>query len=180
MNISQLRHFTFGKALRTRDSAHQTISKTVGLAVFASDSLSSVAYAGGEILLILAVLGATSYWMAIPITVAIALLLIVLTFSYRQTIFAYPNGGGAYVVSRDNLGEAWAQAAGAALLIDYVLTVAVSIASGVDQIASMFPILFSYKVQLSLLLIMFITLMNLRGVKESGRVFAVPTYWFVA
>ena len=180
MTISQLRHFTFGRALRTRDSAHQTISKTVGLAVFASDSLSSVAYAGGEILLILSVLGATSYWMAIPITVAIALLLIVLTFSYRQTIFAYPNGGGAYVVSRDNLGEAWAQAAGAALLIDYILTVAVSIASGVDQIGSMFPVLFSYKVQISLLLIMFITLMNLRGVKESGRVFAIPTYWFVA
>ena len=87
MTISQLRHYTFGKALRTRDSAHQTISKTVGLAVFASDSLSSVAYAGGEILLILSVLGAASYWMAIPITVAIALLLIVLTFSYRQTIF---------------------------------------------------------------------------------------------
>ena len=179
MSLSQFRSLTFGRALRTRDSAHQTISKTVGLAVFASDSLSSVAYAGGEILLILAVLGTTSYWLAIPITVAIALLLIILTFSYRQTIFAYPNGGGAYVVSRDNLGEAAAQAAGAALLIDYILTVAVSIASGVDQMASIFPVLFNFKVQISLLLIMFITLMNLRGVKESGRVFAVPTYWFV-
>ena len=179
MSISQLRTFTFGRAIRTKDSAHQAISKTVGLAVFASDSLSSVAYAGGEILLILAVLGASSFWLAIPITVAIAVLLIILTFSYRQTIFAYPNGGGAYVVSRDNLGETAAQAAGAALLIDYVLTVAVSIASGVDQMASLFPQLFGYKVQLSLLLILFITLMNLRGVKESGRVFAVPTYWFV-
>lgn len=179
MTISQFRNLTFGRALRTRDSAHQTISKTVGLAVFASDSLSSVAYAGGEILLILSVLGAASYWLAIPITVAIALLLILLTFSYRQTIFAYPNGGGAYVVARDNLGETAALSAGAALLIDYVLTVAVSIASGVDQIASMFPVLFNYKVQIALLLIMFITLMNLRGIKESGRVFAVPTYWFV-
>lgn len=112
MSISQFRHFTFGRALRTRESAHQTISKTVGLAVFASDSLSSVAYAGGEILLILAVLGASSFWLAIPITVAIALLLIVLTFSYRQTIFAYPNGGGAYVVARDNLGETAALSAG--------------------------------------------------------------------
>lgn len=180
MTISQFRHITFGRALRTRDSVHQTISKTVGLAVFASDSLSSVAYAGGEILLILAVLGSASYWLAIPITVAIAVLLIIITFSYRQTIFAYPSGGGAYVVSRDNLGETAAQAAGAALLIDYILTVAVSIASGVDQVASMFPILFSFKVQISLLLIMFITLMNLRGIKESGRVFAIPTYWFVA
>ncbi len=179
MNLSQFRHLTFGRALRTRESAHQTISKTVGLAVFASDSLSSVAYAGGEILLILAVLGAGSFWLAIPITVAIALLLIVLTFSYRQTIFAYPNGGGAYVVARDNLGDTAALTAGAALLIDYILTVAVSIAAGVDQVASMFPVLFSYKVQIALLLILFITLMNLRGVKESGRVFAVPTYWFV-
>ena len=124
-------------------------------------------------------LGASSFWLAIPITVAIAVLLIILTFSYRQTIFAYPSGGGAYVVARDNLGETVAQAAGAALLIDYVLTVAVSIAAGVDQMASIFPVLFHYKVQLSLLLILFITLMNLRGVKESGRVFAVPTYWFV-
>jgi amino acid transporter len=179
MKISQVRTFTFGRAIRTRDSSHQTISKTIGLAVFASDSLSSVAYAGGEILLILAVLGASSFWLAIPITVAISLLLIILTFSYRQTIFAYPSGGGAYVVARDNLGETVAQAAGAALLIDYVLTVAVSIAAGVDQMASIFPVLFNYKVQLSLLLILFITLMNLRGIKESGRVFAVPTYWFV-
>ncbi len=180
MNKSQVRTLTFGRALRTRESSHQTIDKTVGLAVFASDSLSSVAYAGGEILLILAVLGASSFWMAIPITVAISALLIVLTFSYRQTIFAYPSGGGAYVVARDNLGEVAAQIAGAALLIDYILTVAVSVASGVDQIASIFPIMFGYKVQIALLLIMFITLMNLRGVKESGRVFAVPTYWFIA
>lgn len=179
MSISKVRSVAYGRALRTKDSAHQTISKTVGLAVFASDSLSSVAYAGGEILLILAVLGATSYWMAIPITVAICVLLIILTFSYRQTIFAYPNGGGAYVVARDNLGEAAAQAAGAALLVDYILTVAVSIASGVDQIASVFPVLFIYKVQISLLLVLGITIMNLRGLKESGRVFAVPTYWFV-
>lgn len=180
MNLSQIRAWTFGRALRTRESAHQTIGKTVGLAVFASDSLSSVAYAGGEILLILGVLGATSFWMAIPITVAISVLLIILTFSYRQTIFAYPSGGGAYVVARDNLGETAAQAAGAALLVDYVLTVAVSIASGVDQIASIFPVLFNFKVQIALLLILFITLMNLRGVKESGRVFAVPTYWFIS
>ncbi len=179
MSITKLRAWAYGRALRTKDSPHQTVSKTVGLAVFASDSLSSVAYAGGEILLILAALGTASFWLSIPITVAIAVLLIVLTFSYRQTIFAYPNGGGAYVVSRDNLGEVAAQSAGAALLIDYVLTVAVSIASGVDQMASIFPVLFEYKVQLSLLLILFITLMNLRGVKESGRVFAVPTYWFV-
>lgn len=180
MNIGQMRSVMFGRALRTRDSAHQTISKTVGLAVFASDSLSSVAYAGGEILLILAALGTASYWMAIPVTVAISVLLIILTFSYRQTIFAYPNGGGAYIVSRDNFGDRAAQVAGAALLIDYILTVAVSIASGVDQLASAYTPLFQYKVQIALLLILLITFVNLRGVKESGSIFAAPTYLFVA
>lgn len=179
MSLSRVRHLVFGRALRTKESSHQTISKTVGLAVFASDSLSSVAYAGGEILLMLAVLGAAHFWMAIPITVAIACLLIILTFSYRQTIFAYPSGGGAYIVARDNFGEASAQVAGAALLIDYILTVAVSIASGVDQFASAFPVLFAYKVQISLLLILLITYVNLRGVKESGTIFAAPTYFFV-
>jgi amino acid transporter len=174
-----MRHYILGRTLPTSASPHQTISKTIGLAVFASDSLSSVAYAGGEILLMLAVLGSAHFWLAIPITVAISLLLIILTFSYRQTIFAYPSGGGAYIVARDNLGEAPAQAAGAALLTDYILTVAVSIASGVDQIASMFPVLFDYKVQIALLLILLITYVNLRGVKESGAVFALPTYFFL-
>lgn len=180
MSLGRIRHIVFGRALRTRESPHQTIGKAVGLAVFASDSLSSVAYAGGEILLMLAVLGAAHFWLAIPITVAISGLLIVLTFSYRQTIFAYPSGGGAYIVSRDNFGETAAQVAGAALLVDYILTVAVSISSGVDQMASALPILFGYKVQIALLLILLITYVNLRGVKESGAIFAVPTYFFVA
>ncbi len=179
MALSDLRRWVFGREIATVEAPHQAISKIVGLAVFASDSLSSVAYAGGEILLVLAVLGAASYWLAVPITVAICVLLIILTFSYRQTIFAYPGGGGAYIVARDNLGEAPAQAAGAALLTDYVLTVAVSIASAVDQIASAFPGLFDYKVEISLLLILLMALINLRGVKESGRVFAAPTYFFV-
>ncbi len=179
MNTDRLRHRFLGRELKTAESPHQTISKTIGLAVFASDSLSSVAYAGGEILLMLAVLGSASFWMSIPITVAICGLLIILTFSYRQTIHAYPSGGGAYIVARDNFGPLAAQIAGASLLIDYILTVAVSIASGVDQMASIFPILFAYKVQVALLLILLITYVNLRGVKESGSVFAVPTYLFV-
>ncbi len=179
MSIGNIRNLIFGRALRTRESAHQTISKVVGLAVFASDSLSSVAYAGGEVLLILAVLGASAYWMTVPIAVAISLLLIILTFSYRQTIFAYPGGGGAYIVSRDNFGDVAAQVAGAALLIDYILTVAVSIASGVDQLASVFPVFFEFKVQLALLLVLLITFINLRGVRESGTVFAIPSYFFV-
>ncbi len=179
MGVSDLRRWVFGREIPTVDAAHQAISKTVGLAVFASDSLSSVAYAGGEILLVLAVLGAANYWLAVPITVAICVLLILLTFSYRQTIFAYPSGGGAYIVSRDNLGETPAQVAGAALLTDYVLTVSVSIASAVDQIASAFPVLFDFKVEIALLLILLMALINLRGVKESGNIFAWPTYFFV-
>lgn len=179
MNINRMRYVVFGRALKTSESPHQAISKTVGLAVFASDSLSSVAYAGGEILLMLAILGSTFYWLSIPITVGISILLIILTFSYRQTIFAYPSGGGAYIVSRDNLGEVPAQTAGAALLTDYILTVAVSVASGVDQIASIFPPLFTYKVQIALFLILLITYVNLRGVKESGTIFAAPTYFFL-
>ncbi|MCW5849577.1 MAG: APC family permease [Anaerolineae bacterium] len=179
MHLSKVRRWVFGRPLKTIDAPHQSISKTVGLAVFASDSLSSVAYAGGEILLVLATIGAAHYWLAVPITVAICILLIILTLSYRQTIFAYPGGGGAYIVARDNLGEAPAQGAGAALLTDYVLTVSVSIASGVDQIASAFPVLFDYKVQLSLFLILVMALVNLRGVKESGRIFALPTYYFI-
>ena len=179
MGVSDLRRWVFGRELQTVEAPHQAISKVVGLAVFSSDSLSSVAYAGGEILLVLAAVGAANYWLAVPITVAICILLIILTFSYRQTIFAYPSGGGAYIVARDNLGEAPAQVAGAALLTDYVLTVSVSIASGVDQIASAFPALFAYKVQIALLLILLMALINLRGVKESGRVFAAPTYFFI-
>ncbi len=179
MGLSEIRRVVFGRPLRTADAPHQAISKTVGLAIFASDSLSSVAYAGGEILLVLAAAGAAAYWLAVPITVAIAVLLIIITFSYRQTIFAYPGGGGSYIVSRDNLGAGPATCAGAALLTDYVLTVAVSIASGVDQIASAFPELFAFKVQLSLVLILVMALINLRGVKESGRIFAFPTYFFV-
>ena len=179
MGVTEVRRWFFGRPLRTEEAPHQAISKTVGLAVFASDSLSSVAYAGGEVLLVLAAIGAANYWLAVPITVAISILLIILTFSYRQTIFAYPSGGGAYIVARDNLGEAPAQVAGAALLVDYILTVAVSIASGVDQIASAFSGLFDYKVEIALILILVMALINLRGVKESGRIFALPTYFFV-
>ncbi|MHB0875420.1 MAG: APC family permease [Anaerolineae bacterium] len=180
MGLGELRQFVFGRELSTVEAPHQTIGKAIGLAVFASDSLSSVAYAGGEVLLVLAAVGAVHYWLAVPITVAISVLLVILTFSYRQTIFAYPGGGGAYIVARDNLGEAPAQAAGASLLTDYVLTVSVSIAAGVDQIASAFPALYAYKVQIALLLVLLMALVNLRGVKESGRVFALPTYFFIA
>jgi amino acid transporter len=165
--------------LATAEAPHQTISKKIGLAVFASDALSSVAYATQEILIMLAFAGTAFFALSIPISTVIIALLIILTISYRQTIYAYPGGGGAYIVARDNLGEGPAQTAGAALLTDYILTVAVSMSSGVAQITSAFPTLYPFRVELALVLIAIITIINLRGVKESGAVFAIPTYFFI-
>src|SRR5215813_14262228 len=134
-------HWLIGRPLSTADAPHQTIGKRVGLAVFASDALSSTAYATQEILGVLTVAGVVALGYVFPISIAIVILLMIVTISYEQTIHAYPGGGGAYIVSRDNLGEAPAQIAGAALLMDYILTVAVSISSGVAQIVSAFPAL---------------------------------------
>ena len=174
-----IRRLLLGNPLETSELPHQAVGKAVGLAVFASDALSSVAYATDEILLVLAAAGAVFFGLSIPIALAICLLLLILTSSYRQTIFAYPNGGGAYIVARDNLGELAAQAAGAALMTDYILTVAVSVASGIAQVVSAFPVIEPLRVELSLAVIAFMTVVNLRGVKESGRVFALPTYFFI-
>lgn len=174
-----LKHAIIGRPLASDEAPHQTISKTVGLAVFASDALSSVAYAPGEILLVLLTAGLVATSVALPIAIAITLLLAMLTISYRQTIFAYPGGGGAYIVARDNIGEAPAQVAGAALLTDYILTVAVSITSGWENVGATFPQIRPYGTLLSALTIAVMTIVNLRGVKESGRVFALPTYFFI-
>jgi len=171
--------FLFGKPIATRDAHHHTIGPGVGLAVLASDNLSSVAYATEEILIVLAAVGVGSFSLSIPISIAIIVLLLLLGISYRQTIYAYPSGGGAYIVAKDNIGVTAAQTAGAALLMDYVLTVAVSISSGVDQIASVFPSLHGHQVAVCMVLIAFIMFMNLRGVKESGNIFAFPTYFFI-
>jgi len=173
------RAWLIGRPLPTADAPHQTIGKAIGLAVFASDALSSTAYATQEILIILAAAGTVAFGYAFPIAVAIVVLLTIVTLSYQQTIHAYPGGGGAYIVARDNLGELSAQTAGAALLTDYILTVAVSVSSGVAQIASAYPALFAYRVPLAVGLVLFIMVVNLRGVKESGAIFAVPTYFFV-
>ena len=168
-----------GRPLDTRDAPHQTISKIVGLAVFASDALSSTAYAIDEILMVLILAGTGALSLSLPITFAIVALLAILTISYEQTIHAYPGGGGAYIVARDNLGEAPAQVAGAALLTDYILTVAVSISSGVAQITSAFPVLYPWRVPIALTMVVIMTIVNLRGVRESGRAFAIPTYIFL-
>jgi amino acid transporter len=173
------RTWLLGRPLSTADSEHQTIGKLIGLAVFASDALSSTAYATQEILFILAVASTAAFGYTFPIAIAIVALLVIVTLSYEQTIHAYPNGGGAYIVSRDNLGEKPAMIAGAALLTDYILTVAVSVSSGVAQLVSAYPSLFPWRVWLSVILVLFVMLINLRGVKESGGAFAIPTYFFV-
>jgi amino acid transporter len=181
VSLSKLSRLLIGKPLATHDLPHQTVSKPIGLAIFASDALSSTAYATEEIFLVLALAGTGSaiLGLSIPIAVAIALLLVIVTISYRQTIFAYPNGGGAYIVARDNLGEVAAQVAGAALMTDYILTVAVSTSSGVAQITSAFPALFPFRVEVVLVVIALITIINLRGVRESGSIFSIPTYFFL-
>ncbi len=173
------RTWLIGRPLPTADAPHQTIGKLVGLAVFASDALSSTAYAGQEILVILAAAGTVAFGYAFPISLAIVVLLAIVTLSYEQVIQAYPNGGGAYVVARDNLGELPALVAGSALLTDYILTVAVSVSSGVAQLTSAFAPLYPYRVWLSVGLVFFIMLVNLRGVRESGTAFSIPSYFFL-
>ena len=181
--VGTLKQTLFGKPLATEEAPHQTISKKVGLAVFASDALSSTAYATEAILEVLAfavpVAGALVLGYSIYIALGIVFLLGVVTISYEQTIHAYPGGGGAYIVARDNLGEAPAQTAGAALLTDYILTVAVSISSGVAQLTSGFPALYPYRVLIAVGIVAFMMVVNLRGVKESGATFAIPTYFFL-
>ena len=168
-----------GKPLASAEEPNQTIGKVLGLAVFSSDAMSSVAYGPQELMLVLLAAGTGALNLALPIVIGIVGLLAILTFSYEQTIHAYPNGGGAYTVARNNLGELAAQAAGAALLTDYVLTVAVSIASGVDQIVSAFPNLEAYRIEMAVGMVLLTMLINLRGVRESGIAFAIPTYFFL-
>ena len=173
------RTWLIGRPLPTADAPHQTVSKAVGLAVFGADALSSIAYAPQETLVILAAAGTQAFGYAFPISVVITVLLAIVTISYLQTIQAYPTGGGAYTVVKENLGEPAALVAGAALLTDYILLAAVTVASGVAQIVSAFPDLFPFRVWLSVGLLGLIAIANLRGVKESGNIFALPTYFFL-
>jgi amino acid transporter len=173
------RHFLTGRPLPTADEHHQTIGKAVGLAVFASDALSSTAYATQEILVILAGAGAMAFGYVFPISIVIVGLLAIVVISYVQIIQAYPGGGGAYIVAYDNLGRFPALVAAAALLTDYILTVSVSVSSGVAQIVSAYPQFFQYRVVIAVLCVALITVINLRGVKESGAAFATPSYFFI-
>ncbi|MBL7685346.1 MAG: APC family permease [Deltaproteobacteria bacterium] len=174
-----IKRFILGKPLHTHEAHEQKISKKVALAVFSSDALSSVAYATEEILLVLVPAGLLAVQFSLPIAIAIGVLLLLLISSYSETIHAYPSGGGAYVVAKDNLGKIPSLIAGASLLIDYVLTVSVSAASGVAALTSAFPVLYPYTISIAIFFVTIVTLANLRGVKESGALFALPTYFFV-
>jgi amino acid transporter len=159
---------------------HEKLPVWKALPVFSSDALSSVAYATEEILLILVSFSFAATVWSIPIALTIAALLIIVSLSYRQTISLYPNGGGAYTVAKENLGQHAGLLAGASLLIDYILTVAVSISAGVAAIVSAFPGMHEYTIPLALLLVFVMTFLNLRGVRESSFIFAIPTYFFIA
>ena len=190
--MADFRRLLLGRRLASDETAHTKISNPIGLAVFSSDALSSVAYATQEIMAslstaighgapgIAAGVAATAiFGLSVPVAIGIVLLLAILAVSYRQTIVEYPGGGGAYIVAKENLGELAAQTAGASLLIDYILTVAVSVSSGIAAITAAFPALQGHNVALTLLAIAFIATANLRGVKESGTLFAFPTYGFL-
>jgi len=186
--MASLKRLLVGSPIRTARLAHERLSKKVALAIFASDALSSTAYATEQILLVLAAayMAGQSYAFGtvVPISVAISLLLVVVTLSYRQTIHAYPSGGGAFIVAKENLGTIAGLIAGASLLVDYVLTVSVSVAAGVEAITSAvlgtrFGGLHEHRVLLCLFFIAFITVANLRGVREAGAMFAAPSYAFI-
>jgi amino acid transporter len=177
-----LRRLIIGSPISTDRAAHEKLPPLLALPVFASDALSSVAYATGEIMAALLLVGTVEFRHTFPVACAIALLLVIVTTSYRQTVLAYPGGGGAYIVSRDNLGLLAAQVAGSALMIDYVLTVAVSISAGTAAIRSLFLTMLNRDLNVvlfSLTALALITILNLRGVRENGKVIAPPVYTFI-
>src|SRR6266436_8656406 len=186
--MASLKRLLVGSPIRTARLAHERLTKKTALAIFASDALSSTAYATEQILLVLAaayVAGQTdAFSRVIPISIAIGILLVIVAISYRQTIYAYPSGGGAFIVAKENLGTLPGLIAGASLLVDYVLTVSVSVAAGVEAITSAmvgtrFADLHNHRVWLCLFFIGFITVANLRGVREAGSLFAAPSYAFI-
>ncbi|MFF8841108.1 APC family permease, partial [Streptomyces sp. NPDC015130] len=169
-----------GRALRSDKLGETLLPKRIALPVFASDPLSSVAYAPGEVLLVLSVAGLSAYHFSPWIALAVVVLMFTVVASYRQNVHAYPSGGGDYEVANTNLGPKAGLTVASALLVDYVLTVAVSISSGIENLGSAIPFVVEHKVACAVGVIVLLTVMNLRGVKESGSLFAIPTYVFVA
>lgn len=174
-----LKRILLGTPMATAQARHERLGKVAALAIFCSDALSSVAYAPEEIRIVLLPTGAAGLGLSAPIAAAIVTLIAIVATSYWQTIHAYPSGGGAYTVAKENLGTYPGLVAGASLQVGYVLTVAVSVAAGVAALTSAFPALYPARVGLGVLCVAFLTVINLRGIRETGRVFAVPTYWFI-
>jgi len=177
--ITRLWHVLIGSPLPTQESAHKKLNKVRALAAFSPDALSSIAYANQEIFLALVAAGSAGLAFSFPVGVCIVALLLMVAASYYQTIHAYPSGGGSYVVARENLGVLPGLVAAAALMIAYVLTAAVSLTAGVEAIASAFPFLWPYRVEAALVLLALITVINLRGTRESGTIIAIPVYLFL-
>src|SRR4051812_36089446 len=169
----------FGRPLASDRLDHERLNKKTALAVLSSDAISSVAYATEQTLLVLAILGSAALSFVVPISAVIVGLLVLVALSYRQTIFAYPGGGGSYTVARENLGTMSGLVAAAALLTDYVLTVSVSVSGGIAAITSAYPRLIPHTVALGVASVFLLMLVNLRGVRESGIAFSVPTYVFI-
>lgn len=176
--VTTVKKLLIGKPLKSTELGEQKLTKTKALAILSSDALSSVAYGPEQVLIVLVTLGATALWYSLPIAVGILILLTALILSYRQIIFAYPHGGGAYMVSRENLGPNFGLVAGGSLLVDYILTVAVSVSAGADAVTSAFPFLHEHKVLIAVCFVLLITLLNLRGITESATVLSYPVYLF--
>ncbi len=177
--MSSLKRFLLGRPLKSTELGEQKLNKKKALAILSSDALSSVAYGPEQVLIVLFTVGAAAFWYSIPIGIGVLILLTALILSYRQIIFAYPHGGGAYVVSKENLGVNYGLIAGGSLLVDYILTVAVSVSAGTDALTSAFPTLHAHNVSIAILFVVFITILNLRGIRESASILAYPVYLFV-
>ncbi|MFZ3590270.1 APC family permease [Bacillus sp. DJP31] len=177
--ISSIKRFLIGRPLKSTELGEQRLNKKKALAILSSDALSSVAYGPEQILIVLITVGAAAFWYSIPIAFGVLILLTALILSYRQIIYAYPQGGGAYVVSKMNLGTNPGLIAGGSLLVDYILTVAVSVSAGTDAITSAFPALHNYNVTIAIIFVFLLTILNLRGVTESASILAYPVYLFV-
>jgi amino acid transporter len=178
--VSALKRFLIGRPLKSTELGEQKLTKKKALAILSSDALSSVAYGPEQILIVLFTVGTAAFWYSVPIAIGVLVLLIALILSYRQIIFAYPRGGGAYVVSKNNLGMNSGLIAGGSLLVDYILTVAVSVSAGTDALTSAFPALHVHAVAIAVFFVLLITVLNLRGIRESATILAYPVYLFVA
>ncbi len=179
MNTNDLKRVLIGEPFPNSSDIQERLDNLRALAIFASDPISSNAYATEAIMTVLVLLGSGALGMTLPLGLCVAALVLMVISSYIQTILHYPDGGGAYTVAKDNLGEVPSLMAAAALLVDYVLTVSVSIAAGVRAVTSAFPELYTYRVEIALLVVLLVTWINLRGIRESGTIFAIPTYAFV-